>query len=156
VSIKRAAIHDQQAELPFVVPVPARGTVIIMRIEDFRASPVIVRPPVAKRTEDGRREDFRSAGDDAAVAAWLSGHGDPQSYGARTERDDRGRVLITASEDAVVALPDAERYPLRGRLILLGNAMKRLGWSRRYISGRKRYHAYVAPSGWHDRNADAS
>jgi hypothetical protein len=138
--MKRAHVGEQQPEFPFPVPVPAIGTVIIMRIEDFRGVPPQAPGAVAAPA--------RLQSDQERVRAWLHGHASPASYGAGVSRGDDGRVVATTTRALAAACLDGQALTLRGQEMAAAALLKRMGWRSRRDSDSARTYRFHPPAGW--------
>lgn len=145
-TVRRSAVHEKQSELPFAVPVPAPGTVIIMRIEDFRSFPS-TRPAAPPRPTAA----------DAALQAWLFGQAPTERYGEGVQRSPNGSVLSTTTVAAVSGIFDpAIELPEHSRRCVVGKSLYRLGWRWRYLAGStgQRERVYFPPLDWQARESD--
>ena len=119
--------HEHQAELPFAVPLPQIGTIIIMRIEDFRALPT-------QRPKPQSRPVAHHSELESALKAWLLGNAPAERYTTGAHRDSRGRVEHASMSSIIRAVDWPGRLPERGQRILAGKAMRNLGWRWRYLT----------------------
>jgi hypothetical protein len=144
------AAAPTQSELPFAslqLPIPDRGTLIIMRIDDLAKMQGAV--PSAFVHARGNSLQGRWEGE---IAAWLEGRARPEQYGVGTHRTPDGRVLSTTTDDILRAcpLPKDLALSLRAQQTRVGTVMlNRFGWSkerRRMFGGREQ--RFCAPFGW--------
>jgi len=156
-----AAVY--QGDLFETLPLPALGTVAILRLEDWQritdcagtgvvapasppASPPKSRHPGGLTTHAALR---------SLVEEWLRGQGQASSYGADTRRDAQGCVTRTTAEAVAAAIDFVPpRLTGHGRVEAAGLAMASLGWNRNYLTvsdpdqPRRRKRFYSAPPGW--------
>lgn len=124
------------------LPVPERGTILIMRLDDARGL--------------GIRSDEIVPGNHAAwedrLRSWLHGESGCLGDTAAVHRAGDGRVLSATAEAILAACPPTharECLSPRSQQTALGLVMTRLGWSkerRRRFGGRE--YRYCAPPGW--------
>jgi hypothetical protein len=148
--VRRAATQEQ-GDLFGTLPLPALGTVAILRLEDWQritggAGAVVVSPP--PRRHPGIRP--KHAALRSLVEDWLRGQGPASSYSADTMRDAQGRVTSTTVEIVARAIEAPSSLTLHGCKTAVGEVMAALGWERNYLTvdggGRKRF--YFAPAAW--------
>ena len=147
----------EQRQLPLELPLPAAGTVAILRIEDLRKI-LLEALPVTKAANgtDGatvpeRRRWISRHIDELRLI--LRGHG-PDCHADIADSLDRTphREInsITTSEIAMGWPAFGAPGDLAARKNLAGNALTRLGWQSRYLTSKHgaRERRYFPPPGW--------
>jgi hypothetical protein len=131
--MKRPRPSEIQAEMPFSVPVPARGTVVIMRIEDYRESGYPTpRPPPKKPAKNQRASNLSAI---EPVRAWIAGDfGGVELLGKNVRCNEEGRVIAATAADAARALAPDRFSTGASRVAAAGRALEALGWKRRYVT----------------------
>ena len=154
-SRRRAAQHEAQGLLPFAGPVPAPGTVAIIRIEDLRQMfAEIGRAPALAPVQrnSGSSKHRWMARHVAEVEHWLGGKADSATYALDLHRDPKGRVLSVTAAELVACLPSfGEGNDAHRQKALAGQVLASLGWAMRYLTNpqlAKRERRFFPPPDW--------
>jgi hypothetical protein len=152
------AIHgDHQHELPFGIPTPPPGVVLVMRLDDYRAAGG-ARPSAAVVSHDRARIPGHSPKVPPvrleAMRTWLAGQLSPDLYREGAKRAQDGSVVATNAHAAAAFMPCSEHISEHGQRTIAAKALVALGWRNRYVSfgnaaaadGRER--VFFPPAHW--------